>query len=547
MKNTTAIIISFLRPQYTLECIKSLKKEAPDIKILVGENGNFNKDIDKLCKEVGAEYIQLPYDSGVCVARNELIKRVNTKYVLVGDDDFYYTSEAKISEMEAFLDGNDSFDLIGGRVKQYGIVKNYQGFIQKNKDHFKSFPINVDEVEYSIDDNSRLRFTSADLVFNFFVARTDKIKKVPWDEEIKVAYEHFSWFYDFKLAGGKVAFSPDPVVIHKPEHVVFDMHDNNNEAYMAFRNRKSDKDRFFGKYGLKYTIGMNGTVTYANGDSMGENKNKNETKFVDFCITTFKRPEALKRLLYSIAEYYPMANVYVADQNETFDREFYRNLRTELQNKGLIKRVSFEKIPYDSGLSYARNHLVLTTPNKYKLILDDDFVFNENTDIGKMVKLIEAHPKAGVVGGLVKQLGTELHFEFNIEKEGKKLLQKSDGNNWKTENGLKFKKTGCVLNFALMRKELFSYIQWDPLLKVSEHMDFYTRMKQVPMYVLYLPEVWIDHPPTDRSADYKEFRQRDQFQKAMFKKHGVTKLQYLNGQVIELLENGSFSKYKIKV
>jgi GT2 family glycosyltransferase len=543
MKNVTAILISFLRPAYTIACIESLKKTYPDINIIVGENGNAEPELIKTCEKYGIKYLPLPYDSGVCVGRNELVKHVETEYILVGDDDFYYDAGAMIENMVEFLDTTE-FDLIGGRVIQDGIVRNYQGYIEKNHNHFKSTAIDPETATYET--QAGIRYCPADLTFNFFVARTKKVKQVPWDEEIKVAYEHFSWFYDFKVFGGKVAFTPDALVIHKPAHVRAEVNTSeSHNQYMAFRNRKEDRERFFGKYGLAYTIGMNGVKTY-NPNHIVE-KRKNDTKFVDFCITTFKRPEAVKRLLYSIAEHYPMANIYVADQNEKFDREFYKKLRNDLFDIGLQKRPSIEHLEYDCGLSRARNHLVNTTPNKYKLILDDDFEFTKETNIGKMVRLMEAFPKLGIVGGRVQQLGHDLHFEFTPEIMDKTIHHVTERKLWKEFEGIKYRKTGCVLNFALMRKDLFNYIGWDPDLKVTEHIDFYLRMKMVPYMIFYTPDVLVDHPPAQKTAEYKEMRKRDQFIKMMFKKHGVNSTKYENGQVTELQEDGSIKRYKEKI
>lgn len=546
MNDTTAIIISFLRPAYTIACIQSLKDTYPDIQIIVGENGNYQPKVGELCEKLGARYIQLPYDSGVCVGRNTLIKEVTTPYVLIGDDDFFYTKEAMVYQMRAFIGSHLEYDLIGGRVSVNGVTGNYQGFIEKGPRSFRTERIDPETHTFEKDEVSGLRYCKADLTYNYFLGRTEKIRAVPWDEEIKVAYEHFSWFYDFKVAGGNVAFSPDPVVIHKPGHVRGDV-DNTQEhaTYMAFRNRKSDKDRFFAKYQIDYTIGMNGVKTYAP-DHIIERR-KNDTKAVDFCITTFMRPNALKKLLISIAEFYPMANVYVADQNEVFDREFYKKLRAQLMEMGLAKRPSFEHLPYDCGLSYARNHLVMTTPNPLKLILDDDFEFTKETDIGKMVKLMEAHPKAGIVGGRVRQLGTDVHFEFNLEIQGDTIVQIPDKQPLRDFNGTKFKKTGCVLNFALMRKDLFRYIQWDQDLKVTEHTDFYLRMKNVPYQILYTPDVVVEHPPAMRESNYKEMRQRPEFLVHMLKKHKVTRLKYLNGQVMEAMPDESIKRYKTKI
>ncbi len=543
MNKLTAIIISFLRPAYTIGCIESLKKHYPEIQIVVGENADHNPELAEVCKQYGAKYVQLPYDSGVCVGRNTLMEHVETEYVLVGDDDFYYDEYTGVDRMLKFLENQKDFDLIGGRVRENGILRNYQGSIEITGRHLINRPIKLEEAKYEIDSASKLRFIKTDLTFNFFVARAKMVKAVPWDDEIKVAYEHESWFIDVQKAGGKVAFSPDPIVEHKPVHIRNVVENSEiHSTYKAFRSRRSDKERFYSRHKLDYIIDMNGNRDDAPGSK--REARKNDTKFVDFCITTFKRPEALKRLLFSVTEHYPMANIYVADQNETIDREFYKQLRSDLFDAGLCKRLIVESLPYDCGVSYARNHLVLTTPNPYKLILDDDMEFSKETDIGKMIRLMEKHPAVGVVGGLVRQLGSEVHFEFTPEIKGDTILHLLEKPNWKATDGIRHRKTGCVLNFALFRKDVFQYIQWDPNLKVCEHTDFYLRMREVPYQILYTPDVVVEHPPIARSEGYKELRTRDEFQIRSFQKHGVKRMKYLNGQVIEVTPEGSLKRYK---
>lgn len=536
MNRVTAVLISFLRPGYTEACVRSLADTYPGINIIVAENAEYNKDTAEICRQYNAKYVVLPYDSGVCVARNRLVQLVETEYVLVGDDDFFYTPEARVDEMAAFLDGHPEFDTIGGRVKQDGVIRNYQGYIHERPRSIHLEPLDL-ETGFLFDDKTTLLYKKADLTFNYFLARTEKVKKTPWDENIKVAYEHLTWFIDFKKDGGKVAFSPDPVVIHKPQHI-----DPKQESeYPAFRNRRCDKERFFKKYDIDYTVTMNGTRDFA--PYHAAVTKKNDIKYVDFCITTFLRPKALERLLFSIARFYPMANIYIADQNEIFDRTFYKRIREELYNAGLQKRMSIEHLPYDCGLSYARNHLVTTTPNKYKLILDDDMVFTEGTDIGKFVKLMDVQ-NAGVVGGIVVQNGHEIHFEFTPEKRGDTIVHVEEKPNWLTHDGVRYRKTGCVLNFALFRKELFNVIRWDNDLKVTEHLDFYMRMKGTTYSILYTPDVMIDHPPTERENNYKQMRQRDEFQAIMLRKHNARRVKYTNGQVVELMPDGSLKRYK---
>jgi GT2 family glycosyltransferase len=550
MKEVTAIVISFLRPDYTMACIKSLKEVYPDIKIVVGENGDWNQEIADLCQTLKAKYIKLPFDSGVCVGRNRLIDVVDTTFVLVGDDDFFYTKETGVDRMLELIKNHPEMDLIGGRITEGGVLKNYQGSIERHGNYIVNIPINLEEVQYEYDKESNLRYIKADLTFNFFVAKTERIKDVPWDEQIKVSYEHLSWFIDLQENKRNVYFTPDTVVIHKPDHIraVIESKEAEHDKYKTFRMRRTDKERFFTRHKLDFVIGMNGYKDFAPNSNAERilNKTTNDVKFVDFCVTTFKRPKVLERLLLSIAKHYPTANVYVADQNKVLDREFYKKLRNDLSKSGLIKRLSVEHLPYDCGISYARNHLVTSTPNKYKLILDDDMVFTEATDIGKMIKILESNKSFGIVGGALTQLNQTVNFEFNIEIENKVLSQVPDNNPTREFEGIRYRKTGCVLNFALFKSELFNYILWDNDLKVTEHLDFYVRMKKIPFNIAYTPDVVVDHPPYERSEDYKEFRQRDEFQKMMFKKHGIFKVKYLNGQVVELIEGDSFKRYKEK-
>lgn len=256
MKNTTAVFISFMRPNYTKECVKSLRENYKDIKILVAENAQFNQDLGNFVNKYGGRYIVMPFDSGVCYARNRLVELAETEFILVGDDDFYYNKDAKVKEMVKFLKNNSKYSLIGGRIFEKGKVLDYQGHIDINEDHFHYKLLDPEKLKKC--KKSKLRFQTADITFNFFVSRREDIKGVKWDEKIKVAYEHSDWFIMLKKAGGrKVAFTPDAIVIHKPEHV--QLSKELKKEYAQFRNRRSDMHYFFAKHKIQYSIGFRGT------------------------------------------------------------------------------------------------------------------------------------------------------------------------------------------------------------------------------------------------------------------------------------------------
>ena len=269
MKNTTAVLISMMRDAYTKECVKSLREMYPEIKILVAENAHFNQELKDFVNEHGGRYILMPFDSGVCFARNRLVEMVDTEFILVSDDDFYYTKEAKVKEMIKFLEANKDYTLIGGRIFEKGRVLEYQGHINIHTDHFEYVPLDFENNRK--DKASGLMYQQADITFNYFVARKNDIKDVKWDEKIKVAYEHSDWFIGLKKAGGhKVAFTPDAVVTHKPEHIQIPK--EVMDQYKNFRNRRSDMHYFFEKHKVKYSLGFRGVRT--NFDEIKDLKNK---------------------------------------------------------------------------------------------------------------------------------------------------------------------------------------------------------------------------------------------------------------------------------
>ena len=140
-----------------------------------------------------------------------------------------------------------------------------------------------------------------------------------------------------------------------------------------------------------------------------------------------------------------------------------------------------------------------------------------------------------------------MHYEFTPEIVGKTLYHRTERKVWKTAKGIKYRKTGCVLNFALFKKEVFNFIQWDEKQKISEHTDFYIRYKQLPYKIYYTPDVIIEHPPVQmKNEEYKEYRTRDEFQIKMMKKYDIIKIKYENGQVIELNDDMSLSHFREK-
>jgi len=266
---------------------------------------------------------------------------------------------------------------------------------------------------------------------------------------------------------------------------------------------------------------------------------------VDCCITTMNRPQALERMLISMAIHWPDASVHVADQSENFDPAGHERLAERLEQAGLRQRPTVHRLPFDCGVSVARNYLVDSTPSEYKLIIDDDGVFTEQSDAGTLVRLLDAHPDAGAASGTVARNGRATNLGTRLERQGRDLHQIADRSPFDEHEGIRFKRVDCLPNCALMRQELFTQVRWDPALKTAaEHFDFYLRMKEeTPYTVLYTPDVVGEHPAQETDMSYRQFRWRAEFLKRMMVKHDLERLKVLDGTILELRPDGELVKY----
>jgi len=248
MGEVSALIKTFLRDEYLYKCVDSLHKTYPDVKIIIGDGGYYSKKKKEFVEQRNGKYIHLPFDCGLPYGRHRLLEQAETPYILIGDDDFYYTGDVELEKMVTLL---GTADIVGGRVRQDGNIGNYQGFIEHTKNQLLYRKLLLDDWKHY----KGLRYKLCDVTYNFFVAPTEVVKDVRWDENIKVAYEHSDFFLTAKEKGYKTAFTPHCIVDHKPK---VEIPEADQEKYMKFRNRREDKEYFFKKRNLESAVDMNG-------------------------------------------------------------------------------------------------------------------------------------------------------------------------------------------------------------------------------------------------------------------------------------------------
>jgi len=228
-----------------------------------------------------------------------------------------------------------------------------------------------------------------------------------------------------------------------------------------------------GLYRANYTF-----VKYPTDFNIASKKDSNITAV----IKAFERPQCVDRLLKSMKKYYPLLPIIIADDSKNPEP------RTDCE---------WYKLPYDTGLSAGRNFLVSKVKTEYFLLLDDDFIFTENTNVDELMRVIQKY-KLDIVGGDVCNHGHSLDFHGTITyKDGG--VYADSGYLEKNED---YETCQFVHNFFVAKTSKIKKYKWEDTLKVGEHIAYFTEHYKS-LKIGYIPEIKIEH---DKPAVGKEYR-----------------------------------------
>lgn len=231
LKDVTAVIKTFLRDKSLFHCVRTLRAQYPDMPIIVADDGYCTHEKGTKLKEMGVtKYIELPWNRGLSTGRNVLIDEVETPYVLMCEDDFGFVEESHIERLRK---------LTGVADIAAGIVFNAQHWACHGDgvgwDSFGGCFTRVDGKPHRTGFTGQQKvyegvtYEVADFVLNFFVARTESLKKVRWDESLRLAFEHMDFFLRAQTAGLRTVRTLEAQVVHRE---VDDVH---NPEYQKHR------------------------------------------------------------------------------------------------------------------------------------------------------------------------------------------------------------------------------------------------------------------------------------------------------------------------
>lgn len=206
---------------------------------------------------------------------------------------------------------------------------------------------------------------------------------------------------------------------------------------------------------------------------------------IAFCVVSHERPPSARRLISSIREFYPDADIFVEDDSANPGGGEPYEGATEIQPNA-----------FDIGVSAKRNDLVQHAEDqgyKYVMVLEDDFVFTEHTDVSMFYDLLEAKPELGVAGGACCYGRPGSEYPHNgVQRTWFEGLQWFDGPVQKIKPAeeiheirvdgrkIRYNIVHYLPNFILARPETLLACPWDEELKIAgEHIEHLSRLSAV--------------------------------------------------------------------
>lgn len=211
-ENLTAVIKTFERPKELKRLIESIKRFYPNMKIIVVDDSREATFID------GVYTIVMPYNTGISAGRNQAMKEITTKYVLLLDDDFVFYRKTDFCDAVKCMETYGEIDIMGGAVVNLPL------YIVNNYSNAKLFP--GANKNRTVEESHIGELPVYDKVANFFIARVERLKIVTWDEELK-KIEHNDFFTRAKGVLTTV-YNPSFKVLHAQTPF--------NKLYMEKRN-----------------------------------------------------------------------------------------------------------------------------------------------------------------------------------------------------------------------------------------------------------------------------------------------------------------------
>lgn len=189
-------------------------------------------------------------------------------------------------------------------------------------------------------------------------------------------------------------------------------------------------------------------------------------KDVTVCVPTMERPQSVAALVESVARWLPSSPILVADQGREFPA------REAILDPG----VRVDVLPHDCGVCAARNHLAREAGTPYVLMLDDDMVVHEASNLGALRRTLETTDVDLVSPALGRPGDSPFVFRGLLTIAGDVLVTHHGWNRGVVDGCEVVDFTFCVF---MAKTDRLRLVPWDERLKTSELMEWYWRASKI--------------------------------------------------------------------
>ena len=240
----TAIISTVNRPKSLRRLVQSLRRQLPELKLLVADHSRE----PRVPKQ--ADLVKVPAGVGRAAAFNALLSRVRTPYFLLIDQQAELTADSQIQRLlQLVID--DKLDIAAGDFM--GCWRKFWLFVTRRPQpghgllEFAGQQLTLSPGHRTIGDG----YAWCDLVHNFFVARTSKVRNFGgWDPELEND-ERVEFFVRAHRHGLRVGLAPEVVASFWNEPAEFPVTDVDRKRLAV------------AKMGLERMIDINGQTIKA--------------------------------------------------------------------------------------------------------------------------------------------------------------------------------------------------------------------------------------------------------------------------------------------
>lgn len=232
-KELAIIIPTFLRDDKLKILINSISSTIDNKKyrLYIADQGIFSLEKEEYYNQLrrkGHQVYYLPFNCGLSYSRNFLISKISEPYVLLVDDDFYFTKETNIQNFIYILNSRDSLGVVGGKLKNRN---DYHFKLYQSNNKLYYIKLNPKEWYYTPTTYliKPIRFLYSDIVLNFALFKKELFNDQQWNNELKMA-EHTYFYWQLKqLKKWDVAFTDTVIATHQNE--------TNSSIYNDFRKK----------------------------------------------------------------------------------------------------------------------------------------------------------------------------------------------------------------------------------------------------------------------------------------------------------------------